>query len=229
MPHQALPTFENLPEPKQAAIIQVAMEEFSAHGYRQASLNTIVKRLGIAKGSIFQYFKGKDGLFMFLFHMALDQVKDHLRQVREETAQRDFFFRMTQTLRSGVRFINAHPMLYRLYLRVMFEAGMPYRAELLMALRCASHEFLKELINEGRARGDLRQDLDPDLGAFFLDAVMDRFLQAQCEAHLDAGLGLHGIAVPAAEEWITGLVGIFRRGMGLPPGAPPSCQTPPAA
>jgi TetR/AcrR family transcriptional regulator len=205
MPHRARPTFDNLPKPKQEAIILVALEEFSRHGYRQASLNIIVRRLGIAKGSIFQYFKGKDGLFLFLFNMALERVKDHLRQVRDETAAHDFFQRLRATLRSGVRFINAHPLFYRLYLRVMFEAGMPYRAELLTALRRASHEFLREMIDEGRARGDLLQDLDPDLGAFVLDAVMDRFLQAQCEAHLDAGLGLYGIDHGTAEKWIDGM------------------------
>jgi AcrR family transcriptional regulator len=60
-------TFNNLPDEKREAIIRVVLEEFSKNGYRQASINTIAGRLVIAKGSIFQSFKTKEGLFPAYF------------------------------------------------------------------------------------------------------------------------------------------------------------------
>ena len=53
---------------------QVA-ERFAEHGYHQASVNRIVGRLGIAKGSLFQYFGSKEGLFRHLFARALEELK----------------------------------------------------------------------------------------------------------------------------------------------------------
>jgi AcrR family transcriptional regulator len=50
-----------------------------------------VGRLGIAKGSILQYFRDKAGLFGHVFDFAVDMVKDHLRRVRESTRGQDVF------------------------------------------------------------------------------------------------------------------------------------------
>src|SRR3954462_3882634 len=60
-------TFHNLPEEKRRRIVDLAVEEFSEHPYRQASLSRIVTRAGIAKGSIYQYFDDKLALYRWLF------------------------------------------------------------------------------------------------------------------------------------------------------------------
>ncbi len=59
-------TFEKLPDGKKEQIIQVCLEEFVENGYKNASTNTIVKRLGISKGVLFLYFKNKKNLYLYL-------------------------------------------------------------------------------------------------------------------------------------------------------------------
>lgn len=209
-----LPTFTKLPAEKRDRIIRVALEEFSAQGYQKTSINTLVKRLGIAKGSIFQYFSDKDSLFLYVFNLSLEQVKDYLRTVRDETADADFFVRIEKTLRAGVRFIKAHPRLYRLYLRALFEPQVPFRNTILLALRQYSQKYLRGLIDDGRRRGELDRDLDADVVAFVLDAVLDRFLQSQCVEYLDGGLGLYQIDELDAERWITHIRLLLQSGLG---------------
>ena len=91
-------TFNNLPAGKREAIIRVVLEEFSENGYRKTSINTIVGRLGIAKGSIFQYFQDKEGLFLFIFKRSLEKVKHHLRTVRDQTHDLHLFVRCHATV-----------------------------------------------------------------------------------------------------------------------------------
>ena len=50
-------TFENLATAKREQFIQAALAEFAAHNYEVASVNRIVKALGIARGSVYQYFE----------------------------------------------------------------------------------------------------------------------------------------------------------------------------
>ena len=52
-------TYKNLESDKQQRILDTAVDEFASHGFRQASVNRMVQKLGIAKGSIFQYFGTK--------------------------------------------------------------------------------------------------------------------------------------------------------------------------
>jgi TetR/AcrR family transcriptional regulator len=210
----ALKTFENLPTEKQERITAAALLEFGEKGYAGTSINTLVNRLGIAKGSIFQYFGDKQGLFMFVFEAALEMAKDHLRTVRSQTEDANFFSRLEATLMAGEAFLKHHPILYRLYLKVMFEEDIPFRSDLLKSLRLASITYLRDLLRTARQRGEIRDDIDEDCLCFVLDAVMDRFLQAQAVAHLDGGLGLYRCSSEAAAEWVSRLRRLIEEGMG---------------
>ncbi len=211
---ESLKTFENLSSGKRDKIVRVALEEFSAHGYQNASTNTMVKRLGIAKGSIYQYFGDKKSLFLYVFNLSLEKVKDYLRGVRDETAEEEFFTRLEKTLKAAVEFINNHPLLYRLYLRVLFESQIPYRNEILFAIRKYSHNYLRSIIETAIKRGELQIDVDSNMSGFILDAVLDRFLQAQSVEHLDAGIGLYHISEKESYRWIEYIVKVIRSGIG---------------
>ena len=126
------------------------------------------------------------------------------------------FARLEQTLQAGVDFIHTHPLVYRLYLRVMFESHIPYRQEILASIRGYSHDFLKALILTAHERGELRADIQPDVAAFILDAVLDRYLQALSINHLDAGLGLAELDEVAGRLWIRNIVATLEKGLAAP-------------
>ncbi len=212
-----LKTFQNLSKTKQDRIIRVAVEEFSEKGYTRASINAMVDRLGIAKGSIFQYFGDKKGLFLFAFHTAMETVKNYLRTVRDQTADENLFTRLEATLLAGVLFLQKHPVIYRLYIRTIFEYDIPFRNEILLSLRGYSLKYLRSLLTDARQRGEIRPELDLDRASFVLDAVMDRFLQAQVVPHLDTGLGIYNCTEAEARQWITELTEMLRFGLqGIP-------------
>lgn len=207
-------TFHNLDEFKKQRILDAAIDEFASQGFRQASLNRLVQRLGIAKGSIFQYFGNKEGLFGVIFDYAVDQVRRSLRRVKQQTAETDFFERIRQSLLAGVQFIQEHPRIYHVYLKMIFQEDFPLRAEFLQQVHLFSAEYLRPHVEAGIRRGDLRKDLDVDMTVFFLDALMDRFLQATCVSFLDAGAGIYqasdGKVRRKADEFIV----LLRMGLG---------------
>lgn len=205
--------FHNLPDEKKERILFVASEEFSQKGYAGASINSIVGELGIAKGSLFQYFGTKDGLFRFVFTHALERVKDNLRQVRDHSPRKDLPSRLRDTLTAGVRFIREHPLLYRLYLKLMTDDTIPFRNDMLLSLRRYSVEYILSLLEDARERGELAEHVDLNRAAFMLDAVMDRFLQAQAVPHIDAGLGLFDGDMEHIRSWIDDLVRMISFGV----------------
>ncbi len=62
----ANPTFYHLDEERQREILEIAMEEFVKHSYKDASLNRIIDACGVAKGSFYRYFLNKQQLFQYL-------------------------------------------------------------------------------------------------------------------------------------------------------------------
>ena len=206
-------TFSNLPSEKQERVLDAAIDEFSRWGYEKASINRMVGRLGIAKGSIFQYFGSKKNLYFHIFEYAVGLVRRSLKGVKAEREGQDFFIRLSKSLRAGVYFIQRYPRIYQIYLKMLFQEDFPFRADLLRTIRIFSMDYLRPIVEEGMKRGELRHSLDPEVAAFFLDAMLDRFLQAYCIAYMDSGLGLFQANEEVVERKIEDCINIVRFGM----------------
>lgn len=170
--------FLQLDEEKRERVLGAAINEFADKNYHNASMNVVVKAAGISKGALFKYFKNKAGLFAFVYRMALGRVKDYLRQVRDESADQDFFSRLEKVMLAGLDFIHHHPGLAAIYYRILFTGDSPYKQEIVAEVQRESLEFIESLIKKGIERGDLRSDLDSRISAFMVEAVIDRFVHA---------------------------------------------------
>lgn len=87
-------TFEKLPQSKKNQILQVCIEEFVQNGYKNASTNSIVKRLEISKGVLFLYFKNKKNIYLYLVDYVTGILIDdffHLFMGGAETLSIDVF------------------------------------------------------------------------------------------------------------------------------------------
>ena len=67
-------TFLRLPEEKRGRFLEAAWEEFTRVKFADASINQIVRRAGIPRGSFYQYFSDKEDLFYYLLGDIQSQV-----------------------------------------------------------------------------------------------------------------------------------------------------------
>jgi AcrR family transcriptional regulator len=66
-------------EAKRARIVEVAIRHFAERGYSAARVEDIAAQLGIAKGSVFQHFKSKDGLFFEAYKKAVRSFPKYMQ------------------------------------------------------------------------------------------------------------------------------------------------------
>ncbi|HEY7661903.1 MAG TPA: TetR/AcrR family transcriptional regulator [Xanthobacteraceae bacterium] len=59
---------------KHAVILAAALEEFAARGFAQARLDDVARRAGVAKGTIYLYFRDKQSLFQELVRTMLSPL-----------------------------------------------------------------------------------------------------------------------------------------------------------
>ena len=117
-------TFLRLPEEKKHRFLEAAWEEFSRVPFMEASINKIVLRARIPRGSFYQYFSGKDDLFFYLLtnkNIALSREK-----LISEVWGYDFF--------GDARTLDTHIKLLRKSLgkyadRIVTLRGVGYRFE----------------------------------------------------------------------------------------------------
>ncbi len=167
-------TFNSLPEEKRARILDLAIEEFAAYSYKAASISNIVRRAGIAKGSFYQYFGDKKGLYRYMVEISTDQKMTLVKDLRPPENNAGLFGYMRWQFLSEVLFEIRHPELAQIAYRA-FSEGVPFpdiREEL---RRRGTTQFFKQLITQGIVRGEVAVWVDPDIAAFMMEVLFYQF------------------------------------------------------
>lgn len=207
-------TFSNLATDKRSKIEAALVKEFAAKGYQKASLNAVVCSLGIAKGSLYQYFANKEAIFLHVFDLFTHRVKAMVqRPLDSDPAEFDLWQALRRTLLSGVSFIDQHPDFYQLYLNVLFEHDVPRRSELIARVRLFSMEYFGPLIVSGQGQGTVTATVPVAMVVFVIDAALDRFLQGYAHSYLDGGLGLAAKDGPGLIVEIDLLIETLKKGL----------------
>lgn len=166
MPKQ---TFFNLPDDKQQAILDLAIEEFAEHSYKNASISRIVERAGIAKGSFYQYFANKKALYLYLIELAT-QEKTRFFQAHDPPQEMDVFAYLRWLISVGLSFEFANPRLAQIGYRALY-GDAPLPEETKAVIEEGMMGYFRQLVQQGREQGAIDLDIDPDVAAFMFNAV----------------------------------------------------------
>lgn len=66
-------------------ILDAAQELFFTKGYKQTSIESIIKKIGVAKGTIYYYFKSKEDLMDKLVKRMTNQILLEVKKITERT------------------------------------------------------------------------------------------------------------------------------------------------
>jgi len=199
---------------KRAGILETAMKHFAERGYDGARVEDMALEMGISKGSIFQHFKTKPGLFLACYQKGIAAIPDYL-DVPAEVKSKGFFEVLRFWLENAETQHEENPINNRVVLLGDFGVSMELRREI--TRHNASHDpyAIREFVRWGIERGDLRTDTDPEFLAWFLHWQWESFLAALLVQGLDPGLftGSNGRPIPV-EERIRQFVELLRAGVG---------------
>jgi AcrR family transcriptional regulator len=201
-------------EAKRERIVEIAVRHFAERGYSAARVEDIAAQLEIAKGSVFQHFKSKDGLFLEAYKKAVQSFPRYM-QAPEDIQAGGFFPVLRYWLGRTENMVHDNWSSYRIYLVGNYGTDLALRREINRFLVKEDPYGWREFITFGIHRGDLRSDLDADMIASILEWTMDRFQDALLTEELDPGLFRKAGALPEKREArIEQFVELLRRAVG---------------
>jgi AcrR family transcriptional regulator len=160
------PTFLNLPEAKRRRIVDLAVEEFAAHAYREASLTRIVRRAGIAKGSIYQYFADKFDLYMYVLQLAADRKLQYIGEALARLGpDPDFFETLAVSVEASIRLAREEPRLLELSANLLREPE-DFRARVMGHFGHVAEATFQQWVSRAFARGQLDPNLPVEAAAY---------------------------------------------------------------
>lgn len=160
-------TFDHLPVEKQQLILSTATEEFAQCGYEKANINVIADKAGVSIGSLYRYFSSKEDLFLKTVHEGTLFLSSTLEPIISSDQP------ILEKLRSIIHVIQTtsreHQSLIKLYSEMTSVGNRALAQRLSNEIETISAEAYAKLLKDGQDRGEVRKEMDPRLGAFFLD------------------------------------------------------------
>jgi len=212
--YQRQPPARPRSEAKRARIIEAATQHFAEHGYHAARVGDIAAALGIAKGSVFQHFHSKDGLFFEVYKQAVRSFARYL-DAPAEVRQGGFFEVLRYWLVRTEHLVHEDWIPYRISLLGNYGTDLVLKREINRFLITEDPYGTVDLVRFGVERGELRKDMDIEMIVSIIDWMMERFQDALLTAELDPGLFRRQSELPEKKDArIQQFLAVLQRAIG---------------
>jgi TetR/AcrR family transcriptional regulator len=199
---------------KRTLILNAAMHHFAEHGYEAARVGDMANHLGIAKGSVFQHFGSKDGLFFEAYKSAMRSLPRYL-DVPAEVRNGGFFAVVRYRLSLPVQFWEQYRVQYRIVLLGNYGSDLSLKKRISRFVATEDPLGATAFVKMGIERGELRADVDPMLITSILECTFERMQDSLLTGEGDREL-FHrtGDFNGNREQVIEQFINILRGGIG---------------
>lgn len=153
-------------------ILHAAGEEFRDHGYENATLEGIGARVGILKGSIYNYVGGKEELLLAVVEQPARALLAELERLRQDTGS-SVAVRLRELIRMQVRiFSEWYPAAF-VYLRHIGHMEQSPKFAEFREMDARYMAAVEGLLAEGAASGEFSLPAEPRTVARALVGMLD--------------------------------------------------------
>ena len=155
---------------KRDALLRAAIETFAARGFFNAQVADVARTAGVAAGTVYLYFRGKDDLLISIFEKTM---KEAIAAGRESIARHTDPLAQLRTIAR----LHLDRMSRDRNLAVVFQVELRQSTKF-MERFSATHlrEYLgiiRDVIARGQSMGIFRKTLNPTLAAKLLFGMLD--------------------------------------------------------
>jgi AcrR family transcriptional regulator len=183
-------TFLNLPDEKRQRFIDVALSEFAEHNFDTASINSIIKEVGIARGSVYQYFTDKLDLWLYLKEYA-EQEKMKFIQSIDRKSFLNFWDYYRHLFWQGIEFDLRAPLCSKFLYRIGYKETSKEVQKYLNGWRQKAHLIFKQRVEAEKKTGDINPSIPTETAVHFLVSMstsIAELLQNKYQVNFDENI-----------------------------------------
>lgn len=153
-------------------ILAAASQEFREHGYENATLEGIATRVGILKGSVYNYVGSKEDLLLAVVEQPARALLDELARLRADTDS-GVAVRLRELVRMQIRIFSEYYPAAFVYLEHLGRLDQSARFAEFRQMDARYMEAVEALVAEGAACGEFSLAAEPRIVARALVGMID--------------------------------------------------------
>ena len=162
--------FERASDERKEKILEVGINEFASKGYEKANINIIAKKAGISIGLMYKYFSTKEDLFITCIQRGMSILDDAVDEILQ--SDNKLIVKAEKLIRTTCQLSQRDANYVKLYNEITSERDSEKAMGFAKAIEGETSKKYVKCITDALAKGDVRQDMDPRLFAFFLDNLL---------------------------------------------------------
>lgn len=179
MPRQ---TFFNLTKEKRERILDAALDEFAEYHFNDASINRIIDKANISRGSFYQYFDDLEDIYRHIFKMTAELKQNYINENIQDYPHGDLFVTLRSMYKISLQLAKDYPALSKMA-NHLYTGDKKFKSKILGEWEGYSKQYLASLIKQAQEEGAVRLDLDLDVAVnLFYQmniAITDQYLSEQ--------------------------------------------------
>jgi AcrR family transcriptional regulator len=166
-------------EERRNQVMDAAVRRFSRDGFHQTTMDGICAEAEMSKGALYRYFSSKEDIVAAMYERSINQEASMMDEALEQSGPVAVLVELTDGLYGKLAEPSARDG-YRLAVQLWAEAMTNPRIYELQMQECEQWmPVLSGIVEEGQRRGEINEDLDPELvtrviGAMFMGVVLQK-------------------------------------------------------
>jgi AcrR family transcriptional regulator len=153
-------TFRRLDPERQQAVLAAILEEAADKGPAAVNIKQVALRAGVSIGSLYQYFRHRDGLLEFAVELCVRTMSDAFDEFRPYLLALPLREALSSYLMEGIAWGQSQAGLVRFFARAAYYGESDLTERVVRPIAARMRSLVGDILRQAAERGDLRPDVD---------------------------------------------------------------------
>lgn len=164
-------TFRRLDPSRQEAVMRAILDVSAEDGPTELSMSKVAEKAGVAVGSLYLYFPGKQGVLEFAISLTTATLLDLLEQGRPHMLKMPLREALSVFMNSGMEWGQAQMGAVKFFGRAAYQGDPELAESVVRPVAEALREVMEDILRAAETRGELRPGLDVPAASRLLYAI----------------------------------------------------------
>lgn len=161
---------KKLTQEKMDVILETGIAEFAKYGLDRANINVIAKKAGISVGVLYKYYEDKEAFFLACLRKSLNVLDQVLQEI--VAGEDKILVRAEKLIRAVLHYSRDYENYISMYSEITSGSSKKFAPLLASEIESVTANIYTTFIQRAMDDGDIRDDINPRLFAFFFDNLL---------------------------------------------------------